>query len=324
MIINNRNTRIWSMISSRGTFGATILDLAREDDNLLVLSADLGNSSGLARFQSKFPKKYINVGIAEQNMIGIAAGLVKEGMNVFCTTFAPFATLRAGEMVRNHMGYMGINIRLVGLASGFGVGILGNSHYGLEDIAIIRSIPNIMIISPADSTETVKATIAIMDYDGPVYLRLTGKGNNPIVYKEDYDFEIGKAIELKKGVDLTIFATGTMVFQSLEAAKILEEKGISVSVINMHTIKPLDEKAIIKAAITSKMVVSVEEHSKIGGLGGAIAECISSIENSPVLLRLGIEDKFGHAGDYNYMLSQNGLLSNQISNDIEKKYNSLL
>lgn len=311
------------MISSRGTFGITLLDLAKEDDNLLVLSADLGNSSGLDRFKAQYPDKFINVGIAEQNMIGIAAGLVNEGMNVFCTTFAPFATMRACEQVRNHMGYMGLNVKLVGLASGFGTGILGNSHYGLEDVAIMRSIPNMTIISPADSTETAKATAAIMNYDAPVYLRLTGTANNPIVYKEDYDFQVGKGITLKAGTDLTIIAAGTMVYNSLQASKILEEQGISASIINMHTIKPLDTETIDDAIKSSKMIVSVEEHNKTGGLGGVIAEYLSSLNKGPLLLRLGIDDQFRHAGDYNYMLSQNELLPEQIAKNIEEKYCSI-
>jgi transketolase len=322
--INRVNVRMWSMLSSRGTFGTTILALSKEDDNLLVLSADLGNSSGLDRFKSKFPNKFINVGIAEQNMIGIAAGLANEGMKVFCTTFAPFATMRACEQVRNHMGYMGLNIKLVGLASGFATGILGNSHYGLEDVAIMRSIPNITIISPADSTETAKATAAIFEYDGPVYLRLTGTANNPIVYKSDYDFEIGKAITLKSGEDITIISSGTMVNHSLKAARMLEEQGLSCSVINIHTIKPLDTEIINAASKSSKLIVSIEEHSKIGGLGGAIAEHLSSLQNSPQLLRLGIEDKFRHAGDYGYMLNQNDLQPEQISKNIENKYKSLI
>ncbi len=309
------------MISSRGTFGTTMKDMAKEEDNIIVLSGDLGNSSGLARFIKKYPNKYINVGIAEQNMIGIAAGLAKEGLNVFCTSFAPFLTMRAGEQVRNHMGYMGLGIKLVGLASGFGTGILGNSHYGLEDIAIMRAIPNITVISPADSTETAKVTAALIDYDKPVYLRLTGTANNPIVYKEDYDFKIGEAIKLREGVDITIIASGTMVYNSLSAAKILESKGINASVINMHTIKPLDIKSVDTASRKSKLIITVEEHYKIGGFGSAISEHLSSIKNSPKLLILGVDDEYKHAGDHKFMLEQNNLLPEQIANSIEYNYN---
>jgi len=311
------------MLSSRGTFGSVMLEMANDNENLLILSADLCNSSGLDRFRAKYPEKFINIGIAEQNMLGIAAGLTKEGMNVFCTTFSTFATMRACEQVRNHMGYMGLNIKLVGLASGFATGILGNSHYGLEDISIIRSIPNITILSPADSTETVKATIALISYDHPVYLRLTGGANNPIVYKEDYDFEIGKAIILKDNGDVTIFASGTMVYNSLEASKILNQRGILARVVNIHTIKPLDIECISRMQMHSKLFVSVEEHNIIGGLGSAIADHISSTSCCIPLLKLGIADQFRHAGDYSFMLEQNELHPAQIAKNIEEKYQSL-
>lgn len=318
--INSINARIWSKLGPRGTYGTTIFELAPDVDNLMVLTADLCTSSGLDRFRTSFPDKYINIGIAEQNMIGIAAGLANEGYVVFCSTFAPFASMRACEQVRNHMGYMGLNIKLVGLASGVSTGILGNSHYGLEDIAVMRSIPNMTILSPADSTETAKATVAATYFEGPVYIRLTGIMNNPIVYKEDYDFEIGKAIMLREGTDITIVATGTMVYKSLEAAKLLEKEGISVGVINMHTIKPLDTEILDKVFETSKLIVTVEEHSIIGGLGGAIAEYKAIKKDFPPQLIIGISDIFPVAGDYSYVLETNGLTEFKIAEKIMARF----
>lgn len=323
VVFDRLNIRTWSMLSSRGTFGSIMLELAHECENLVILSADLCNSSGLDRFRNKYSGKFINTGIAEQNMLGIAAGLTKEGYNVYCTTFSPFATMRACEQVRNHMGYMNLGIKLVGLASGFATGILGNSHYGLEDIAILRSIPNLTIISPADCTETAKAAIASVNYNGPIYLRLTGTMNNPVVYKQDYDFEIGKSITLKDGDDVTIISSGTMVYNSLKAAKFLEEKGISATVIDMHTIKPLDTEILHREASKSKLFVTVEEHNRIGGLGSSVAEHLSCLSKSPSLLILGIRDQFCKAGEYEYMLDQNGLMPGQIADSIMAKLNSI-
>jgi transketolase len=323
IIINPSNARFWSMLGPRGAFGAAILEIAKENDKVVAVAADLTTTAGLDRFKKEYPDRLINTGIAENNMLGIAAALANEGFVPYAISFANFSVLRACEATRHFMGYMQRNVKLVGLSSGFAMGMFGNTHYGFEDIAIIRAIPGIIILSPADSTEVVKAAEAASKYAGPVYIRLTGVMNNPIVYKEDYDFEIGKAISLRKGTDITIIATGTMVSNSLQASKLLEKQGISASVIDMHTIKPLDTKIIDDEIVSSKLIVSVEEHSKIGGLGGAIAEHLSSLQKHPVLLKLGVEDKFRHAGDYRYMLEQNELMPEQIAVSIQKKYSSL-
>ena len=320
IVINPANTRFWSMLGPRGTFGTAILEIAKENEKVIAIAADLTTTAGLDRFKKDFPDRLINTGIAEQNMVGVAAGLANEGFIAYAISFANFSVLRACEANRHFLGYMQRNVKLVGLSSGFAMGMFGNTHYGIEDIAVIRAIPCIVILSPADSTEVVKATEAASKFIGPVYLRLTGVMNNPIVYKEDYNFEIGKAIRLKKGNDVTIIATGTMVYNSLQASKVLETHGISATVIDMHTIKPLDTKIIDEELCLSKFIVSVEEHSKIGGLGGAIAEYLSSIENNTTLLKLGIDDKFRHAGDYKYMLEQNELLPEQIAAAVEQKY----
>jgi transketolase len=290
--------------------------------NLMVLSADLGSSSGLSRFKNAFPDKFINIGISEQNMIGVAAGLAKEGSVVFATSFAPFIAMRASEQIRMNMGYMDLNIKAVAIGSGIAMAFLGNSHYGIEDASIMRSIPNLTVVSPADCGEIVKTVFAASEYEGPMYIRLTGEANNPVVYKEDYNFEIGKAITLREGSEITIIANGTMVYESLEAAKILELEGLSATVVNMHTIKPLDTSVIDKAVASSKLVVSVEEHSVIGGLGGAISEYKTSLRNAPPQLIIGLPDKFGKVGEHRYLLEKYGLTAKQIAEKIVKQYES--
>lgn len=316
--ITSSNARQWSRLGSRGVFGQAILALAETKNNLMVLSADLGNSSGLDRFKNAYPDKFLNVGIAEQNMIGVAAGLAKEDFVVFATSFAPFISMRSSEQIRMNMGYMNLNVKAVAIGSGIAMALLGNSHYGIEDASIMRSIPNLTVVSPADCSEIVKTVFAAAEYDGPMYIRLTGAANNPIVYKEDYDFEIGKAITLREGSDITIIANGTMVYESLEAAKVLEDQGISATVVNMHTIKPLDTSVIDKAVATSKLIVTVEEHSVIGGLGGAVAEYKTALRNAPPQLIIGLPDYFGKAGDYRYLLEKYGLTAPRIAQKISE------
>ncbi len=320
MEITSKNARQWSRLGSRGVFGQAILSLAETKKDLMVLSADLGSSSGLSRFKNAFPDKFINIGISEQNMIGVAAGLAKEGSVVFATSFAPFIAMRASEQIRMNMGYMDLNIKAVAIGSGIAMAFLGNSHYGIEDASIMRSIPNLTVVSPADCGEIVKTVFAASEYEGPMYIRLTGEANNPVVYKEDYNFEIGKAITLREGSEITIIANGTMVYESLEAAKILELEGLSATVVNMHNIKPLDTSVIDKAVASSKLVVSVEEHSVIGGLGGAISEYKTSLRNAPPQLIIGLPDKFGKVGEHRYLLEKYGLTAKQIAEKIVKQY----
>ena len=216
-----------------------------------------------------------------------------------------------------------MNVKAVALGSGVAMSFLGNSHYGIEDASIMRSIPNLTVVSPADCGEIVKTVFAAAEYEGPMYIRLTGEANVPIVYKEDYNFEIGKAITLCEGSEITIIANGTMVYESLEAAKLLELDGLSATVVNMHTIKPLDTSIIDKAVASSKLIVSVEEHSVIGGLGGTIAEYKTTLGNAPPQLILGLPDKFGKVGEHRYLLEKYGLTAKDIANRIFKKYERL-
>lgn len=313
------NSKIWSRLGTCGAYGIAALELPKVVENIAVLTADVCNYSGLDRFKDQYPECFHNVGIAEQNMIGIAAGFAKEGIIPFVSTYATFASMRCADQVRVNMGYMNLPIKLVGLTSGLSVGILGPTHICIEDISVMRTIPNIIVLSPADCTETIKAILAAAEVNAPVYIRLTGPMNNPVVYKEDYDFKIGKAITLKEGNDIAIIATGTMVYNSLKAAEILEEKGISTKVVDMHTIKPIDCD-IIKKCCNTKLIVTVEEHSVHGGLGAAVAEALSMIESKPKQLIIGLADEYKHAGDYAYLIEQYGLTSEQIVDKIQEKY----
>ncbi|MBT4987023.1 MAG: transketolase [Proteobacteria bacterium] len=320
--ITPKNARKWSRLGSRAVFGQAILELAKSLNNLMVLSADLGSSSGLSRFKHEYPESFLNVGISEQNMIGVAAGLAKEGFIVFATSFAPFIAMRSSEQIRMNLGYMDLNIKAVAIGSGVAMNYLGNSHYGIEDASIMRSIPNLTVVSPADGSEIFQTVFAAAKHVGPMYIRLTGGIDNPIVYKEDYKFELGKAITLRVGSDVTVISNGTMVHESLEAAKILELEGLSTAVVNMHTIKPLDTSVIDKAVKSSKLIVSVEEHSVIGGLGGSIAEYKTTLQSAPPQVILGLPDHFGKVSERRHLLETYGLTAKHIANRILKKLES--
>ncbi len=314
--INNKSIKTWSTIGARPTYGLAVIELAKQREDLMVVTGDVSESAGLARFRKMYPEKFVDVGIAEQNMIGVAAGLADNGYNVFTVTFAPFQTLRCLDQIKVSLAYSDIKVTMTGLASGLINGPLGNTHCCIEDIGALRSIPNFIILSPADGVGIVKAVFAAAEAEHPVYIRLTGGSNNPIVYYDDINFKIGKAIEIVTGNDLTIFATGTMVFNSLEATKILAQEGIFASVWDMHTIKPLDEEAIRKAADKKKLIVTVEEHNIIGGLSSAVAEYLSSYRSNSSQLSIGIDDFFPKPGDYPFMLQQCGLTPEQIAQNI--------
>ena len=316
--INRANARLWSMLGSRAVFGVVILDAMTSVDNVMVLTADLAISAGLERFRAAHPDKFLNVGIAEQNMIGIAAGLAKEGFNTFATTFSNFAAARSYEQIRVHLGYMGLNVKVIGLAGGVALGLLGHTHCGVEDLALMRAVPGLTVVAPADGAEIVKTIYALIKYQGPVFVRLTGAANNPVVYTNDYNFEIGKAVRLRMGTDVGLFACGTMVHESLVAASELESQGISVSVVNMHTLKPLDTDAIDEVCSTVSLLVTVEEHSIVGGLGGAIAEYTAGRGGAPRQLFIGLPDAPVHFGEYKQLLQKYGLTGKQIADTLLK------
>ena len=317
IVFNPMNVRIWSMLGSCGAFGQAALELPEINDKVVVLTSDLCVFSGLERFKGKFPERFYNVGIAEQNMVGVAAGFAKEGFVPFATTYATFASMRCADQVKVNMGYMALPIKLVGLTAGFAVSALGATHMSLEDISVMRSIPNVTVLSPADCTATVKAVIAAATCPGPVYLRLSGPMPNPIVYKGDCPFEVGRANTLRDGTDITIIATGSMVYQSLKAAELLEKDGISAEVVDMHTIRPLDEDVIARS-IDRKLVVTVEEHSVIGGLGSAVAERLACRSRHPRLVMIGHEGRYPLAGAYTDLIRQDGLDAESVHRKISK------
>ena len=319
MKIDDRSIKIWSTIGQRATLGVAVLDIAKRNNNLIVLTCDVSTSAGLDRFRKTLPEQFIDLGIAEQNLIGVATGLASEKFDVITTTFAPFQTMRCCEQIKVNLGYMSHKVCMVGLASGLALGTLGFTHCCIEDVGVLRSIPGITIISPADGLETIKALNAAVEYNGPTYIRLTGTSNNPIVYNQDYNFEIGKAVKLKQGKDIAIFCSGPTVYNSLKAAEILENRDISCSVVNFHTIKPLDT-AIILEMINHKMIVTIEEHNIIGGLGSAVSEFKSTLNQTPKQLFLGIKDIYSKGGSYNYLLNKHGLTIDKIVENILKNY----
>ena len=243
--INKLSSYTFSKLGQSGAaFGIGLLEANKSIANIKVISADMSRPAGLGRFINLFPDQFFNVGIAEQNAVGIAAGMSSEGNNVIVTAQAVFITMRSFEQVRQYFGYMKLNATIVGVASGFGLTFFGNTHYALEDIALMRSIPGMTVLSPSDAGQAAKMIVAAIQLDTPVYIRFTGSLNCPIVYKEEFDYEIGKAIKVKDGLDITIFATGLMVYNSIKAAELLETHKISVRIIDMHTIKPIDSTTI--------------------------------------------------------------------------------
>lgn len=310
METNKLNTKILSSLGQGGSiFGITLLDLMKEREDIVVLSADMSTPAGLDKFKSLYANYFFNLGIAEQNMIGVAAGLMDEGYKTISVAQACFISMRCFEPVRQFLGYMHSKQVLVGIGSGFSLTFMGNTHYALEDIALMRSIPGMTVIAPSDALQAMKALEAAMRKDGPVYIRLHGGAALPIVYEEDFDFEIGKAISLRTGKDIQLIATGSMVSIALQVADQLAGEGISVSVFDMHTIKPLDT-TILDMGVP--VIISLEEHRVIGGLGDSIADYLSRYESHPRLLKIGVKDEFSVVGDYSYLMEQNGLSRDKI------------
>lgn len=295
-----------SMIATRDAYGEALAKLGEENSSVVVLDADLSGSTKTSLFAKKFPERFFNMGIAEANMIGTAAGLAAAGKIPFASTFAIFAVGRAWEQVRQSVAYPKANVKIVATHSGVTVGEDGGSHQSVEDIAIMRAVPNMTVIVPADGIETALAIQAAADFKGPVYVRL-GRNKVQTIFDDSYKFAIGKGVQLRGGTDLTFIGTGLMTAQALLAADILQAEGVSARVIHIATVKPLDEELILAAARETGAVVTAEEHSIIGGLGGAVAELLS--EKCPVKLkRVGIKDRFGLSGKGDELLKYFGLL----------------
>ncbi len=282
-------------IATRQSYGETLVELGKEHDDLVVLDADLAEATKTAFFKKEFPDRHIDCGIQEADMIGIAAGLASCGKVPFCSTFAMFAAGRAYEQVRNSVGYPHLNVKIGATHAGISVGEDGATHQCLEDIALMRVIPGMVVINPADAVEARAAVIAAYEYDGPVYLRF-GRLAVPVINdRPDYKFEWGKGYVVKEGTDVTIIATGLEVAAAIDAAELLEKEGINAEIVNIHTIKPIDKDLIVKEAEKTGKVVTVEEHSVIGGLGSAVCEVLS--ENQPLpVKRIGVYDRFGESG----------------------------
>ena len=310
------NVQSWSELGSRGSFGKAMLDIAENCPDVVVLTADLADATRVREFSHLYPERFFQMGLAEQNMVGVAAGMALTGLNVFATTFAAFASMRVCEQVRTDACYMNLNVKMVGADGGVVMGTLGTTHFGNEDIAVLRGIPNLVILSPSDGASVVKATWAAALHKGPVYLRLAGGKNAPIVYRDEFDFEIGKAITLRDGADASIIATGPMVTRALEASALLAADGIAARVIEMHTIKPLDTEVVRQAAADTGLIVSVEEHSIIGGLGSAIAETMAEEATGAKLVRMGLPDRFGYISNYPVILERYGLTSENIARNV--------
>lgn len=281
--------------ATRDAYGKALVELGGINDKIVVLDADLAAATKTGMFKKAYPDRFFDSGIAESNMMGVAAGLATTGYTVFASTFAMFAAGRAYEQVRNSIAYPHLNVKIGATHAGISVGEDGASHQCCEDIALMRVIPDMVIINPADDIEARAAVFAAAEYEGPVYMRF-GRLAVPRIFDESYKFELGKAVTLREGSDVTIIATGLMVNEAIEAAKALADEGISAEVINIHTIKPLDKEAVIRSAAKTGAVVTAEEHSIIGGLGGAVAEALCESGKPVPVVRLGVNDVFGRSG----------------------------
>lgn len=323
MAINPALIKAYARMGQKGAAaGIGMMELAKRDPDMRVVVADSVAIASLDRFYNNYPERVVNAGISEQSMIGIAAGLSSEdGRAVYACTYAAFVLVKAIEFVRHNLAYHQFNVKVVGNSAGFAMETLSISHWATEDIAMARSLPNMTILSAADSLEAIKCVIAAHDVKGPVYVRLSGLLNCPMVYEKDFDFQIGKANILRQGDEVTIIATGMMVRESLDAAELLAAQGIECTVVDMHTIKPLDTDCVDNALAKSKLMVTVEEHNIIGGLGGAVAEYMAEKGNMPRLVRIGVGDTFGKLGDLRYCWEQHGLTAPQIAERIKKELN---
>lgn len=297
-------------IATRAAYGEALIELGAQNDKVVVLDADLANATQTGKFQKVYPDRHFNMGIAEANMVDVAAGMSTMGLIPFCSTFAMFGAGRAYEQVRNSIAYPRFNVKLCMTHAGVSVGEDGGSHQAIEDIALMRVIPGMTVVVPADAKETKKAVFALAEYNGPAYLRLARLASP--VFEEDYPFELGKANVLREGTDAVLFTCGLMVAECLEAAKLLEAQGVRAAVVNVHTIKPIDAECVTKYAKQCGAVFTVEEHSVIGGLGDAVANVLMG-KVSCKFRKIGVNDQFGQSGKAADVLREYGLTADQIA-----------
>lgn len=318
-----KNIMDWTRLGMRKAFGAFMTSIAENHPDIIVLVADIANSGNLECFKVAYPDRFFNIGIAEQNMTGIACGLAKEGNNVFIVSFAPFVTMRNYEAIRTLVGYMHLNVKIVALASGLSLGVQGNTHYCLEDISLFRTIPGISVLSPADVVEEAKCLEYLADFKGPAYLRLTGIDGAAGVFKNDYSFDPGKPVLLREGEDVAILTTGSVSAECIRATRALKKDNISCAVYDVCGIKPFNRDFLQKELQKYKLIVSVEEHYKSGGLGSLICESLSEQKNSIPFVKVGIEDAFPMASDYATLLDKNHLTAPSIRDIIADQMKSI-
>ena len=303
-------------IATRESFGKALVEVGRENENVVVLTADLAGATKTSLFEKEFPDRFINVGIAEQNMIGIAAGLATTGKIPFASTFAMFAAGRAYDQIRNSVAYPKLNVKICGTHAGVTVGEDGATHQMLEDLSLMRSIPNMTVLCTSDDVQTRWAIKEMAKFDGPVYIRLA-RVTTPVIYNENQEFEIGKMVQIGDGTDATVFATGVEVAEALKAKEELEKENINIRVVDVHTIKPIDKEMIIKCAKETKKLITIEDHSVIGGLGTAVCEVLS--EECPTkVIRMGMQDRFGKSGKAEQLLKYFKLDSQAIIDKVKE------
>lgn len=315
--ISGKQLHEWSQAGHRSVLGDSLVMIAAERPEMCTVTADLTPTARLTEFRDTYPERFFDVGIAEQNLIGFTAGLAVDGMLPYAVGLAAIVPMRPAEQMRAALGYMNLNAKVICIEAGVRFGPLGNTHYAMDDLAVMRAIPNFTVISPSDPLQIYKTLVAIADHDGPVYVRLTGAPGFPVMYSEDFDFQIGKAIEYKEGSDVAIISTGSMLEAAVHAADILESKGISTRVVDMHTIKPLDTNMLDRVFSENELIVTVEEHSSIGGLGGAVAEYKAGIAGAPKQVMASLGDSFKEIGDYTYILEKSGLTASALVTLVE-------
>jgi len=300
-----------NMLSNREVYGRELVALGEKNPDVVVLDADLAKSTNTYLFGQRFPERYFDMGVAEANMMGMAAGLAAGGKIPYASTFCIFASMRAGEQVRNSIAYPRLNVKIVATNAGIEIGADGVTHQAVEDIAIMRAIPNMTVVVPSDPVVTARVIHLAADFEGPVYVRL-GRQPTPILYSDALKLELGAAITAREGEDVTLVAVGNMVCRALEAAEILAGEGVSTRVLDMHTVKPIDVATLVKAAKETGCIVTAEDHNVLGGLGGAVAEVLSS-ENPVPVVRVGLQDTFAQSGDPDQLLEFYGLTAEHIA-----------
>ena len=309
-----------SMFGQNSAVFGSALDFYHDLYKIKVLTSDMAYGAGLSRFKQKYPEDFYDVGIAEQNLMGITAGLTSEGFKCIATAQSCFLSMRSFEPVRQYMGYMQIPAILIGINSGFALSYFGNTHYALEDLSLMRTVPNMTVLSPADSGEAVKVFEAALKMNSPVYIRLSGTLNNPVVYAEDFEYDYHKAnIVYNQGDDVVFFATGSMVYNCMKAAEQLNSDGVGAKVIDVHCLKPIDSDTILKELSGAKLIVTAEEHFTIGGLGTAVSEVMVQKQVSGKVLNFGVHDMFSEVGDYQYLMAQNGLSIEKIVEKVKEQ-----